>query len=145
MLIDVNSIEFLNAEQLTQLKQVNVLEPYLNNALADITEFNQNQKNNTQAINTRRLTNFGMFRNYVYSYLKSHPNINQTSTILVRQKQASANGLPLEVYCFTNTTDWVDYENIQSDIFDHIYSVAKSFNVSIFQYSTTQPHFKSSF
>ena len=144
VLVDVTSIEFINEEQLSQLRQVNILADYINNALPEIFDFNQIQKNNTQSINTRRLTNIGLFRNYVYNYLKNHPNINQSSTILVRQKQGAANGLPLEIYCFTNTTDWIAYEDIQSDIFDHIYSVSKSFNINIFQYANHQIHVNNS-
>ena len=120
------------------LRKINVLDYYLNKKLSEIDVFNKSQNNNNELINTRRLTNIGLFRNYVYYYLKNHTNINQAATLLVRQKQASANGLPLEVYCFTNTTDWITYENIQSDIFDHIYSISKHFNLNIFQYNLYQ-------
>ena len=67
-------------------------------------------------------------------YLKNHPNINKDMTIMVRQLAPDEYGIPLEIYCFTATTVWADYENIQSDIFDHIYSVLSEFGIKPYQY-----------
>ena len=83
--------------------------------------------------NGRRLTNIGTFRAYCETYLKTHPNIAQDKTLLVRQLQPSEHGLPLEIYCFVNNTVWAFYEGVQSDIFDHLLSVAKGFDLKVFQ------------
>jgi len=83
--------------------------------------------------NTRRLTNVGTFRAYVDSYLRNHPQIHQTMTLLVRQLQPGREGLPIELYCFTNATAWGDYESIQSDIFDHIIALLPEFGLRVFQ------------
>jgi miniconductance mechanosensitive channel len=139
ILIDVTSISFLSAEQIQKLHKVNHLRAYFDRALEELKSYNESQQNNTEELNIRRLTNIGLLRNYLYHYLQAHPNINQNCTILVRQKQHEANGLPLQIYCFTNTTNWVEYENIQSDIFDHIFASIESFGLKVYQYNTTVP------
>ena len=83
--------------------------------------------------NGRRLTNMGTFRAYCVSYLKTHPHIAQDKTLLVRQLQPSEHGLPLEIYVFVNDTNWNFYEGVQADIFDHLLSVAKVFDLKVFQ------------
>ena len=80
-------------------------------------------------MNGRRLTNIGTLRAYILTYLKNHPNINKDMTIMVEQLAPDEYGIPLEIYCFTSTTVWADYENIQSDIFDHIYSILQEFDI----------------
>ena len=75
----------------------------------------------------------GTFRGYVYRYLKNHPSIHQNMTLLVRQLQPTPEGLPLEIYAFTNVTDWLVYENIQADIFDHLFSIAAEFDLNMYQ------------
>jgi len=136
ILVDISSIGFLTSDQLINLKKVNQLKTYLATALPEIELYNKAQENNSEAINLRNLTNIGLFRNYLYSYLKSHPNINSSATILVRQKQHLPTGVPLEIYCFTNTPEWIPFENIQSDIFDHIFSIANTFGLKVYQYQT---------
>ena len=83
--------------------------------------------------NQRRLTNVGTFRAYVRSYLKRHPKIHDRMTLIVRQLQPGPEGLPIEIYAFTNDTDWTAYEGIQADIFDHIYAIAPLFGLRIYQ------------
>jgi miniconductance mechanosensitive channel len=133
--IDLTSIRFLTADELDAMKQVNHLQDYLTPALADIDQFNSAQLNNAHALNTRKLTNLGLFRQYLYAYLRDHPAINQSTTLLVRQQQSSPTGVPLQIYCFTNTTCWVAYEDIQSDIFDYILASVPLFGLRVFQYS----------
>jgi len=87
----------------------------------------------TSAVNRRRLTNVGTFRAYVYAYLKNHPAINPDATLLVRQLRPGPQGLPLEIYCFTRTTDWLPYESIQADVFDHIIAITPEFDLRLFQ------------
>ena len=84
----------------------------------------------------RRLTNVGTLRAYIVGYLKSHPKIHQGQTLIVRQLAATPNGLPLEIYCFSNDTNWANYETLQSDIFDHILSIAPEFGLRVYQNPT---------
>ena len=135
LLIDIDSIAFLNDDQIQRLQKVNLLKDYFKTKLVELGSFNDNQNNNSEDLNIRKLTNIGLFRYYLDSYLKNHPKINQTTTILVRQYQQEAVGVPVEIYCFTNTTNWNEYEDIQSDIFDHIYASVHLFGLKIFQYS----------
>ena len=79
------------------------------------------------------MTNIGVFRKYIEFYLKTHPQIRKDMTTMVRQLAPDNKGVPLEIYCFTNTTAWLEYETIQSDIFDHLFSSAKFFEIEIFQ------------
>ena len=85
-------------------------------------------------MNTRRITNIGSFRAYVERYLRSHGGIHQNMTLIVRQLSPTADGLPLEVYCFTNTVAWTQYEAIQSDIFDHLLAILPEFGLRVFQH-----------
>jgi miniconductance mechanosensitive channel len=91
-----------------------------------------------EAINGRRLTNLGTFRAYVEAYLRNHPMIRQDMTFLVRQLQPTEKGLPIEVYVFSKDQRWVQYEGIQSDIFDHIIAVVPEFELRVFQQPTGQ-------
>jgi len=84
-------------------------------------------------VNRRRLTNAGTFRAYAYNYLKNHPRIHDGMTLIVRQLSPGPEGLPLEIYCFTNTTAWAEYEDIQSDIFDHLLAIVPEFGLRLYQ------------
>jgi miniconductance mechanosensitive channel len=84
-------------------------------------------------VNARRITNLGTFRVYVEHYLRQHPQVHQDMTLLVRQLQPRATGIPLEIYCFTNDTAWTAYEGIQSDIFDHLLAILPEFGLRVFQ------------
>ncbi|HET8711933.1 MAG TPA: hypothetical protein VFM32_11195, partial [Spongiibacteraceae bacterium] len=83
--------------------------------------------------NTRRLTNIGTFRAYALAYLRQHPDIHKNMTCMVRSLEPSAEGVPIEVYCFTRTTEWAAYEKIQSDIFDHLLAILPEFGLTLFQ------------
>ena len=83
--------------------------------------------------NGRRITNIGTFRAYLVNYLKNHPKINQELTVLVRQLEPTTTGIPMQIYAFSNDIEWIKYEGIQSDIFDHIPAVAPQFELSLFQ------------
>lgn len=132
--IDVTSVSFLSAQDLEQLKQTNLLQPYLQQKQADIAAHNQAEKINPNSkINGRRLTNLGTFRAYLLNYLKNHPQIHQNMTVMVRQLATQNNGIPLEIYAFTKTTVWGEYEQIQADIFDHIFAVTDEFKIKIHQ------------
>ena len=92
----------------------------------------------TSVVNGRNLTNIGTFRAYVEAYLKNHPHIHQEGmTLIVRQLASGPTGVPIEVYCFSKVVTWAEYEIIQSDIFDHIFAIAKEFDLRIFQNPTS--------
>lgn len=133
--IDLNSISFLSEEKITKLREINVLKPYFNNRLEEIALFNKGAENENNA-NIRRLTNIGTFRTYIYMYLKANPNIHKNFTLLVRQLPPTGKGLPIEIYCFTKDTAWMNYENVQSDIFDHIIAITSEFGLMVFQEPT---------
>ncbi|EKT55566.1 mechanosensitive ion channel family protein [Providencia sneebia] len=135
--LDTTSIHFLSAEETASLEKANLLEPYIDNKIAEIQQFNSGiPENKNVPLNQRRLTNIGTFRAYIEAYMKSHPNIHKGMTIMVRQLESDNNGLPIEIYAFTNTTAWIEYERIQSDIFDHVFSILPQFNLQVHQSPT---------
>lgn len=135
--IDINTISFCTDEMIEKFKKIHYLEDYINTKEAEIEEYNrENNINIEQRVNGRRLTNIGTFRAYMKNYLKNHPGINNNMTQMVRQLAPQESGVPLEIYVFTNTTVWVEYEGIQSDIFDHFLSVAEEFELKLFQNPT---------
>jgi miniconductance mechanosensitive channel len=112
-----------------------LLSDYLDSKQAEIDAWNQQLLDaGKEPVNTRRISNIGTFRAYVHLYLKNHPKVHQQMTLMVRQLQPTSDGLPLEVYCFTNTTVWTDYESVQADIFDHLLSIAREFGLRVFQH-----------
>ncbi|OPB32051.1 mechanosensitive ion channel family protein [Bartonella sp. AR 15-3] len=134
LFIDQASIRFHTKKEEEYLARFNLLENYFAQKIPEINEWNTRlEKNNNIPANTRRLTNIGTFRAYVLSYLREHLNIKKNTTLMTRQLPPTPNGLPLEIYCFTNTTVWEEYEQIQADIFDHLYSVLPEFGLKIFQ------------
>ncbi|KEC54640.1 mechanosensitive ion channel family protein [Bartonella koehlerae] len=134
LFIDQSSIRFHTEKEQKYLSRFNLLEDYFTRKIPEITEWNARlEKNHDVLANTRRLTNIGTFRAYVVAYLQKNQNIAQNMTLMVRQLPPTENGLPLEIYCFTNTTVWLEYEQIQCDIFDHLYSILPNFGLKIFQ------------
>lgn len=132
--IDVNSIKFMTLEDFKRLSHVNVLHDYLEDKLVEIEKHNTTIDQNAEmSLNRRRLTNIGTFRAYALAYLRAHPKIRNDLSLMVRQLQPTTEGFPIEIYCFTNTTVWADYEGIQSDIFDHLYSIMPEFDLKPFQ------------
>ena len=132
--IDVNSIRFCDEAMLHRFEKNNLLKGYLQTKQSELTEYNTKHGNDPQdLINARHLTNVGTFRAYMVEYLKNHPNIHQNMTFLVRQLPPGEHGLPIELYVFSNDQDWVNYEGIQSDIFDHLLAIAPQFGLRIFQ------------
>lgn len=133
ILVDLNSIDFLDNDEIERLEKANLLNNYLEDKKKEITKYNNDKDIESSTINARRLTNIGTFRAYLVNYLKTNPRINQNMTVMVRQLAPTNTGLPLEIYCFTATTAWIDYEDIQSDIFDHALSVLKEFKLKSYQ------------
>ncbi|KEG19240.1 mechanosensitive ion channel family protein [Bartonella bacilliformis] len=134
LFIDQSSIRFHTAEEQAYLAQFNLLENYFAKKIPEIKKWNtQLSKNHNIPANTRRLTNIGTFRAYILSYLREHSHIKKNMTLMTRQLPPTPDGLPLEIYCFTNTVIWAEYEQIQADIFDHLYSILPDFGLKIFQ------------
>lgn len=135
MTVDVASIRFYSAQDIQALSHVKLISGYLSGKQADIESFHQQHAIDSEdPLNSRQLTNIGTFRAYIEAYLRQHPDVNQEMTCMVRQLKATATGLPLELYFFSRVQDWVQYEGIQADIFDHLYAMAKIFDVRIFQH-----------
>lgn len=134
ILIDQQSIHFLSDDERKRLHRFNLMDEYLHKKQKDIDEWNQKLAEwGKEPVNTRRITNIGSFRAYVTNYLRNHPSIHQNYTLMSRQLEPTANGLPLEIYCFTNTTNWIEYEGIASDIFDHLLAILPEFGLRVFQ------------
>lgn len=133
--IDQTSIRFCDQAMLKKFSSFELLKPYLDSKLTEIDTVNKNT--NMQAlVNGRRLTNIGTFRAYVEAYLKNHASIHKNLTFLVRQLAPSEKGIAIEIYVFTNITEWVAYEAIQADIFDHLLAVLAEFELQVFQNPT---------
>jgi miniconductance mechanosensitive channel len=132
--LDQTSIRFLTDEDFDKLRLFGHLESYLQRKRAELDEWNGKLGERANfAANRRRSTNIGTFRAYVESYLRTHPGLRQDMTIMVRQMPPGPDGLPIEIYGFTNTIVWANYEGIQSDIFDHLYAILPEFDLRVFQ------------
>lgn len=130
VLIDTSSIRFLDEALLQHLRKAALLDKYLDEMTQTVRRDNEKKNLDMSVrINGRRLTNIGTFRAYLVSYLKVHPDIHKGMTLLIRQRDPTRDGLPIEIYTFTNTTNWNRYEDIQSDIFDHIFAVLPEFEL----------------
>lgn len=131
--IDVTSIKRCTPEMLEKFKQVSLIRSYIENKEKEIEEYNTTREIVMYGPNGRYLTNIGVLRIYIQEYLKSNQSVRSDATLMVRQLPPNEYGLPLEIYCFAATTQWVEYENIQSDLFDHILSVLNFFEIRAFQ------------
>lgn len=132
--IDMRSIAFVTAEQLEKFKKIRLIEDYIIRKEKELMEFNkQHDIDTSEMVNLRRQTNVGVFRQYLLAYITQHPDIRKDMTIMVRQLSPTDKGLPVEVYCFSAIQSWVDYEGIQSNLFDHILTVIPEFGLTIYQ------------
>ena len=134
--IDMQTIHFASEQEIARWQKIELLKPYLTQKLEEIREANAHVPETADPsvpANTRNLTNIGTFRAYCAAYLKANRKIHQGMTMLVRQLDPKATGLPLEIYVFTNDTRWAVYENIQSDIFDHLFAIMPEFGLAPFQ------------
>ena len=132
--IDASSVRFLTEAELEKFTRFSLLREYVERKRSELTEYNAALAGPATAnVNLRRLTNLGTFRAYLWNYLQNHPRIHRDMTLLVRQLQAGEKGIPIEIYCFTGTTEWAAYEGIQADIFDHVLAQCREFGLSVFQ------------
>jgi len=136
LLIKPSSIRFLNNEEIESLKKIHLLSDYINKIDKEINSFNSsNQIDKSVLINGRNLTNLGVFREYVQIYLKEHPDTNDDLTMMCRQLEPTAYGIPIQIYTFSKDKEWTKYESITSDIFDHLLSSVKYFHLDCFELS----------
>ncbi len=132
--IDISSIRFLYPEEIDRFRQSSFLKDYIDQKMEELETYHQQYDHEVRSpLDTRWLTNIGTFRAYIFEYLKAHPRINHNLFKLVRQHQPTTQGLPLEVYAFANDTRWDQYEQIQADIFDHIFAISPEFGLRLFQ------------
>ena len=134
--IDMNSVKFCDNQMLDNDKSMTLIKNYIEDKISDIGKHNASQNISESHINGRALTNIGTYRAYIKAYLKNNINIHKDMTFLVRQLSPTEKGLPIEIYVFSNNTDWIEYEGIQSDIFDHLIASTSEFGLKIFQYPT---------
>ena len=134
--IDATSIHFLDEDERQRLYKAHLLKPYLTTRHQEISEWNQQLDAPESVLNHRQMTNIGTFRAYLNEYLRHHPRIRKDMTLMVRQLAPDDHGLPIEIYAFTNTVVWLEYESIQADIFDHIFAVVEEFGLRIHQSPT---------
>ncbi len=132
--IDKSSIQFCTPEMLVRFAKIQYIAAYIEESQERLAAWNDEHGiDDASLVNGRRLTNVGIFRAYLLAYLRNHPGVNQEMTLLVRQLEPTPDGLPIQVYCFSSTTEWAAYENLQADIFDHILAVAPEFDLRLFQ------------
>jgi len=132
--IDISTIRFWDEELLRRFQQFDLLQDYLESKLKEVDNSNQTVAANLdQIVKGRLFTNIGTFRAYIKAFLKNHSDIHDKMTFLIRQLPPGEKGLPMEIYVFTKDTDWVRYESIQSDIFDHLMAIVSEFDLKVFQ------------
>lgn len=133
--IDISSITFCTDEQIEHFRRSGLLGEFIDTTHKMIDQFNNEhiKSDEVARIDGEALTNVGLFRNYLISYLRRRADVHQNMTLMVRQLQPTEYGLPMELYFFTNTVAWIEYERIQADIFDHVLAVAPQFGLRIFQ------------
>jgi miniconductance mechanosensitive channel len=135
--LDITTIKFCSQEMVDRFKKIQLLAPYISDKEEELRKYNETRGIDPEIlVNGRRMTNIGTFRQYVEEYLKVHPMIHSDMTFLVRQRQPSDKGLPLEIYVFSKDQRWANYESIQADIFDHIFAVVTEFELRVFQNPT---------
>lgn len=135
--IDMRSIHFLTNEEIEKLRKIQIIRDYIDSRQNEVKQYNkEHDVDESMPVNGRRLTNIGTFRFYIEEYLKRHPKIHQDMTFLIRHLQPDEKGLPIEIYVFSNNQEWVGYEGIQSDIFDHILAVIPHFGLRVHQSPT---------
>ena len=134
ILIKANSIRFLGEEELQELKKIQLVSSYIDLRQTEIDKFNKNhQIDKSVLINGRNMTNFGLFRKYITQYLSQYPGLNKEMILLCRQLQPTPQGVPLEIYTFSNDKRFENYEYIMADIFDHVFASIRFFDLEIYE------------
>ncbi len=133
--LKISRVKFCDQEMLERFSKIGLVKDYIAQRQKEIDLYNSEKLIDTKSsvVNGRRMTNIGILRAYILNYIKQNPNINQDMTCMVRQLEATEKGVPLEVYCFSAIQAWVDYERIQSDMFDHILAAVSQFDLEVFE------------
>ena len=138
--IDIQSIQFCDQSMLDEFGKIRYIKSYIQAKLEKLQRFHSEQHiDTTDLVNSRRLTNIGTLRAYMQAYLENHPDINKEMTLMVRQRPPTELGVPLEIYCFCANKNWVNYEGIQSDIFDHLLAILPAFRLRAYQRVSDRP------
>jgi miniconductance mechanosensitive channel len=141
--IDMDTVKFCTPEMLEQFRKIQMISEYIDKRETEIEKYNKALNiDPTIKVNGRRQTNLGVFQAYLKAYLRNRPDINKDMTFIVRQLQPTEKGIPIEIYVFASTTEWVAYEEIQVSIFDHILAVIPEFDLRVFQYPSSHSHLK---
>lgn len=135
IIFNIHSFKFLSLEDVDRLSKFNLIKDYIIEKKNQIIEERSKIENSDIIINGRQLTNIGVFREYAHNYLKHSEHIDQEGTLMVRQLENTPQGMPLEIYCFTNDSEWGNYEVIMADIFDHLLVASKEFDLEIMQFN----------
>lgn len=135
--IDMNSIQFCTSDMLQKFSKIELLKTYLAETEEKLRTHNENNNvDDSVTVNGLRQTNLGVFRAYLENYLQSLPQVNQEMPLMVRQLQSTDTGIPLELYFFSISKEWIDFEKVQADVFDHVLAVISEFHLSVFQSPT---------
>ena len=134
MLIKQTSIKYLTNEDIERLKDIQILKGYLTHMQQKLDQYNTvNNADKSLLINGRNLTNVGVFRKFIQTYLEQHSAINDEMLLMARQLQPTAQGIPIEIYCFSKDKRWENYEYVMSDLFDHFLAAVPYFDLEIFE------------
>jgi miniconductance mechanosensitive channel len=140
LLIQSSSVRFLTNKDLDKLNKIERISDFIHTKNIEIDTENKTQKvDKSLLINGRNLTNIGLFRNYIQSYLEQHPALNQKLTVMCRQLNPSAQGIPLEIYAFSANKNWGNYEQIAADLMDHFLAAAHYFELQFFEWQAPKP------
>ncbi len=132
--IDMTSVKFCTDEMLERFSKIEYVSEYIAQKQQEIDTYNASIAiNETVEVNGRQQTNIGVFRAYLKRYLEDYPHLSKDATLMARQLQPTEVGIPIEIYVFTNTTEWIKYENIQADIFDHVIAAIPYFDLRVYQ------------
>jgi len=138
LLIKAHSVKFITPEEVEKYKQIQHISSYISHRQADIDKYNKaNNIDKSNIVNGRNLTNLGLFRKYINQYILSHPGINKEMLLMVRYLQPTEHGIPLEIYCFSKDKEWINYEYIMADIFDHSIASIPYFDLEVFELIST--------
>ncbi|WP_298520383.1 mechanosensitive ion channel domain-containing protein [uncultured Kordia sp.] len=136
IIIKTQSIHYITEEEVKELEKIQLISEYMKTRQDEIAQFNaEHHIDKSLLINGRNMTNIGVFRKYVESYLHTHPAINKEMTIMSRQLAQTPKGIPLEIYAFSTDKVWKNYEHIMGDIFDHLLAALPYFNLEIYELS----------
>ncbi|MDN3493103.1 mechanosensitive ion channel family protein [Winogradskyella bathintestinalis] len=136
VIIKVSTIKFLDAEDIEKLKKIQLVSDYIESKSKEVIDYNiAHGADKSVLINGINLTNFGVFRKYLQTYIEKHSAINENMTLMVRQLEPTSQGIPMEIYCFSKDQRWENYEFIIGDIFDHVLAAVKYFELEIYELS----------